>query len=360
MSDRSEQLLCGLTKTDRIIEIGPLHAPIAPKAEGWATTVVDHAPREELLAKYMGHEHVDPELIQEVDVIWCGGTLHDAFPAEEQGGYHALIASHVIEHVPDVIGFLDSASRLLDPQQGVVVLAIPDKRWCFDLFKPVSTTGQMLAAHRTRLVRHSPDKLFDHAAYSASNRGVDCWGRAKLSDVRFYVRLEDAKLAFDAWSDAPDAPYVDSHAWQFTPSSFELLILELGEVGAADWRIDWIAEQPNAEFSLHLRRGRQRFASLKERDARRIELLKGIARELREQANWQLEDPIASDADAVASDSVGTVPDSSASVVAATAARLNQIEADLGRLHESLRPVHSLLSTLLPMRRIVARLRGRV
>lgn len=343
MTDRNQQLLAGLEKTDRIIEIGPLHGPIAPKAAGWATTVVDHATRAELIAKYAGHDGVDPSLIQDVDIVWSGGPLSAAFPAQAQGSYKALIASHVIEHVPDLVGFLDSAAWLLDPSDGVLALAVPDKRWCFDLFRPVSTTGQLLAAHRNRSDRHSPEKLFDHNAYSASDRGRNCWGREKLSDLRFFARLEDAKAAFDAWSDRPDSPYIDCHAWQFTPSSFELAILELGEIGAADWWIDWITPQPQTEFTTHLRRGYRRFASVEERNSRRIGLFKGIVREIREQSDWLLED------DGFASSSV-----------AVQAARIGRLESDLADFREGLRPVETLLSALLPLRRLVARLRGRV
>lgn len=345
MTDRNRQLLTGLGKADPIIEVGPLHAPIAPKSEGWQTTVVDHAPREALVQKYAGHEGVDLARIQEVDVIWNGGALHEAFPVTAQGGYRALIASHVIEHVPDAVGFLDSAARLLDPRDGIIALAVPDKRWCFDLFKPVSTTGQMLAAHRAGLQRHSQDKLFDHSAYSASDKGRPGWGREGLNDLRFYTTLEDAMRAFESWSGEADAPYVDCHAWQFTPSSFELLILELGEVQAIDWRIEWLAPQPTTEFTVHLRRGRQQFTSQRERDTRRIHLLKAILSELREQAHWLLDGPADSSEPSGAN--------------AATNGQLERIEARLTQLADDLRPLRSALDALLPLRRSIAAIRRR-
>ncbi|WP_020504451.1 methyltransferase domain-containing protein [Lamprocystis purpurea] len=360
MNERNQQLLAGLTKADRIIEIGPLHAPIAPKAAGWTTTVVDHAPRDELIAKYALDKSIDPDLIQDVDVIWRGGSLCDAFPTGAQGGYKALIASHVIEHVPDFIGFLNSAAMLLQPSDCILALAVPDKRWCFDLFKPISTTGQILAAHRARLARHSPDKLFDHNAYSASDRGRTCWGREKLSDLHFYVRLENAKVAFDAWRDESDAPYVDCHAWQFTPSSFELLILELGEIGAVDWQIDWVVPQPTTEFTVHLRRGRRQFASSGEVEAQRIHLLKGIAAELREQANWLLDDSAVQNLDSPIILEGSARLDRLEASLAAGEARSAGLETSLVALQEGLRPVQSLLAALLPMRRMIARLRGRI
>src|SRR5262245_51434967 len=42
--------------------------------------------------------------------------------------YDYIAASHVIEHVPDVIGWLRALHRLLRPS-GVVFLVVPDKRF---------------------------------------------------------------------------------------------------------------------------------------------------------------------------------------------------------------------------------------
>jgi hypothetical protein len=351
MSDRNARLLAGVTLSDPIIEIGPLHAPIAPKSAGWSTTVVDHATRAELLEKYAGHPDVDPDVIQDVDIVWPSGPLHTAFPDHANGTYKALIASHVIEHLPDLVGFLRSAAQLLDPNAGLLALVVPDKRWCFDLFKPVSTTGQLLAAHRAGATRHAPAHLFDHNAYSASDRGRTCWGQEPLTELSFYVRLEDAKTAFDSWSDDPDSAYVDCHAWQFTPSSFALAILELGELGLIDWRVDWIESEPQTEFITQLRRGREHFETLGEREARRMALLKGVVGELADQARWLL--------DRVSDSDPASCGEPIARVEAVSGQQLERMEARLATLEDDLRPLRVLLSRALHLRRSIARLRGR-
>ena len=93
---------------------------------GWNSASIDHMTREGLVAKYTGHPGVDVSRIEEVDYIWNGGSLSDAVPPAMYGTFDAFVASHVIEHTPDLIAFLDSASTLLKPE-GVVVLAVPDK-----------------------------------------------------------------------------------------------------------------------------------------------------------------------------------------------------------------------------------------
>jgi 2-polyprenyl-3-methyl-5-hydroxy-6-metoxy-1,4-benzoquinol methylase len=118
----------------RLIEIGASYHPIVPKSAGWQTTVVDHADREELAKKYR-NLGIDVEPIEPVDIIWREGTISDAFPADQFGRFDGLIASHVAEHIPDLIGFLQAADRLLKPD-GVIALALPDKRAMFDFFAP--------------------------------------------------------------------------------------------------------------------------------------------------------------------------------------------------------------------------------
>src|SRR3954465_13183503 len=132
MPDRNAKLLERFEPKDRLLEIGPSFNPVAPKAAGWQVTIVDHASQDELAAKYAGNPLVDPSRIETGDIIWRDEPLHEAGAAERHGSYAALIASHVIEHLPDVVGSLRSAERLLEPERGVLLLAVPDKRFCFD------------------------------------------------------------------------------------------------------------------------------------------------------------------------------------------------------------------------------------
>jgi predicted SAM-dependent methyltransferase len=131
-----------------LMEIGPSHRPIAPKADGWMTTVVDHASRADLAKKYAEHD-VDLSQLEEVDVVWDGGDLAAQAPSERRANYDAIIASHVLEHIPDPISFLISAHALLKPG-GMILLALPDKRYCFDFFAPLTSTGDWLSAYEIK------------------------------------------------------------------------------------------------------------------------------------------------------------------------------------------------------------------
>ena len=59
------------------------------------------------------------------------------------GCYDWIIASHVIEHVPNFISYLQQCEAMLKPD-GILSFIIPDKRYCFDYFSSSSSTGDVL------------------------------------------------------------------------------------------------------------------------------------------------------------------------------------------------------------------------
>ena len=90
-------------------------------------------------------------------------------------------------------------------------------------------------------------------------------------------------------SSAPDAAYVDLHVWKFCPSSFALILLELARMGKTDWFVDRITPAMGCEFHAFLRRGASERVSVlneKEFDAKRLELLKCVLREMGQQASF--------------------------------------------------------------------------
>ena len=130
-------------------------------------------------------------------------------------------------------------------------------------------------------VGHRAGDHFDHVAYLTRLAGRAAWAREPLTALVLDHTLEQARGNADAGT-AATAGYVDCHAWQFTPASFELLVLELGVLGEIDWRIDWLEPQPAMEFLVSLSRPRHAFAAIEDLQARRLELLRRMLLEMRE------------------------------------------------------------------------------
>ncbi len=285
--DRRECLLSGLTKTDRLVEIGPSFNPLAPKAEGWCVFTIDHADRQGLVEKYASDPSVSTSRIEEVDFVWRGGSLSAAVPAEQHSTFDAFLASHVIEHTTDVVSFLVSAQTLVG-ERGRVILAVPDKRKCFDLFRPLSSTGDAIVAHREKRARHTAKVLFDYAAYAVNKDGAPGWSIDNLTAPQFTVPFARA-IGFLDLADAPD--YVDAHQWVFTPASFELMVLELSALGFVDLRVEDCREAAETEFYAWLRKGAERLAPDQLQNRRRA-LMNRMVVELADQSRQIADSPL--------------------------------------------------------------------
>jgi SAM-dependent methyltransferase len=281
-------MMAALDRSMRIVEIGPSFNPIVPKSQGWQTTIVDHASQTDLQELYRLHR-VATDRIEEVDVVWSGGTLAEAFPPEMLGTFDAVVASHVIEHSTDVIRFLQSCRALLK-DSGRVLLVVPDKRQCFDFFKPSSTSADAIEAFAQKRSRHLKRTHFLHVAFAARSAGRISWGQTLPSELSLVHRLHQAWSMFNSVSDDPAAPYVDCHAWFFTPASFELLTVDLQALQLVDLETEYVSPSlGGSEFVAFLRPRSSVPLTPDVLAARRLALLKRALLELREQADAMLE-----------------------------------------------------------------------
>ena len=282
-ADRTWRLLAGIPRDAAVIEVGASYAPLAPKKDGWRTVIVDHDTAAELRRKYADAQ-VDRDAIEEVDIVWRGGLLHEAFDPATYGTYKALIISHVMEHLPDPISFLDSADRLLAPD-GAIVVAVPDKRFCFDVYRWPSTAGMMMQAHLEKRTRHLPGTIFDEVSLSATQDGAPLWTRDNAGrPLTLFHPAGRAREVFDLAAQ-PGSGYIDCHAWQFTPASFELLFLDLELAGACAWTVSWLEPRNAGEILARLERPRREGErDLKAIQLKRQELLRATLLELAEGA----------------------------------------------------------------------------
>lgn len=275
--DRRAVLLAGLDRSMKLLEVGASYNPLVPRSSGWNVVIVDHASRAELVAKYEDERRVDVTQIEEVDVVWTAGALADAVPDEHHETVDAVLASHVIEHLPDPVGFLQSVERLLAPG-GRLVLAVPDMRSCFDLLRAPTTTGALLEAHVLGAGRHSLRSLFDFVAYSCLLDGAVTWTVGAPGDLAFLSPFDRARQELSTFPH--DGAYVDCHAWQYTPASFELALLELAALGLTTLAVDARHETVGCEFYVTLRAGADRPVGGPELDERRLRLRRVALAEL--------------------------------------------------------------------------------
>lgn len=240
--DRTTFFQRGLTRSMRGIEIGPSYRPLCPKGQGWNVLVVDHAKKADLVAKYSAW-NVDTSLIEDVDLVLDDAGLESIQPKQ---AYDYILASHVIEHLPNPIGFFRAAADLLKPS-GRLRLAVPDKRFCFDLFKPVSSAGQLIQAYVENRHRHTFGQIVDALMMHVTCNGEINFPSAGVAD-RFALPHSPSEAYRLATQAAHSGEHFDVHGWVYTPSSFILAYRQLAEMGLLPFRLEAVLPDSRHEF----------------------------------------------------------------------------------------------------------------
>ncbi|MER9639800.1 methyltransferase domain-containing protein [Mesorhizobium sp. M0239] len=267
--NRHEKLLWHIDPQGLGLEIGPGYSPLLPKAQGYRVETLDHAPADELRRKYKGMG-VDTNLIEEVDFVWQGEPLDELTGRKEY--YDFVIASHVIEHTTDFVSFIRQCESMLKPG-GVISLAIPDCRYCFDIFRGVTTTGDVLQAFIEKRKRHTPGTIFDHVSLAAFLDGKPSWYRGAAGDLKFLHTFQQAEELYERAQ--MEDKYFDVHNWRFTPSSFSLIMSDLFSLNLVECSEQVSFETVGYEFIVNMAKGKSPIAD-------RLELARRIRSEIAE------------------------------------------------------------------------------
>ncbi|MBW4693766.1 MAG: class I SAM-dependent methyltransferase [Lyngbya sp. HA4199-MV5] len=247
---RNDKLLHYITPANQVgVEIGPLTNPIVTRDMG-SIYYIDHASTEDLQAKYANDPATDISKIVDVDYIWGERSLAELTQNKQPFDY--LIASHVIEHVPDLIGWLNEIRAILKPG-GILSLAVPDKRQCFDYERQLTRLSDVFEAYLCRRKKPSSRQIFDHVASIVHLEGKYTWSKKVDETAEFtrYYSLNDAQVA--AKSAFESDVYHDVHCWVFTPNSFFKLLRELAELGLLQFEVIQFYETTGCEFYVSLR-----------------------------------------------------------------------------------------------------------
>jgi SAM-dependent methyltransferase len=228
--DRKQKALALVDLGGRGLEIGPSHNPLLPKSSGARIEIVDHTGRAELIEWYrsLGVPSDQIASIEDVDHVWLGGTLADLIA--EPGAFDYIVCSHAIEHMVDLIGFLQSCEALLR-DGGRLSLVIPDKRYCFDLLQTLTSVGNAVDGHLSGSRFHPPGSVIDHYANACQRGpGVIAWDSVTTTLVE--LQFPDLRGCAEVFEQGRrQEEYVDTHRWRFTPTSFRLLLQDLRDLG---------------------------------------------------------------------------------------------------------------------------------
>ena len=214
-----------------VLEIGPLDRPIFRRPE-FDAKYVDHASAPDLRRKYAGDPNVGD--IVDIDVIWAGsGSLADAAGGEL---FDCVIASHVIEHIPDPIGWLGQLASVVKPG-GEIGLVVPDKRFTFDYNRRLTETSDLVDAYVRGATLPGCGQLYDFHTKALPVDAAAVWagtvdysGQVRPGDLRREALGGSVNLH-------ENGGFHDIHCHTFTPESFVGLFADLEELELLPLRI---------------------------------------------------------------------------------------------------------------------------
>jgi SAM-dependent methyltransferase len=167
------------------IEIGALHSPLEIPVDA-AVQYVDRMPVSELRKQYP--ELATCDLVQ-VDIIDDGETLASL----PDTSFDFVIANQMIEHCEDPIQTLEQHLRVLKPG-GILFMAVPDKRYSFDVDRPLTTIDHLIRDYRqgTRTSRRTH--------FEEWVRQVDQYPEAEVQQRVDYLLAFDYSIHFHVWT----------------------------------------------------------------------------------------------------------------------------------------------------------------
>ncbi len=261
--DRRSVILGGISKREKGIEVAPWFAPIAPKWNGYDCLALDVFDTETLKQRAVADKNINPATISSIEPVDLVGNAIDIAELVSKrhslGAFDYVVSSHNFEHLPDPIRFLQGCSKVLKPG-GIVTMAVPDHRACFDFFRPHTLVHEWLEAHIQCRRRPTPTQVLATSIYFAKLQTPRHAAFAfSITDDPAHVSVVgDLQTGYRQFVEATSSnsdEYADAHCTVMSPRSLELLLIECRQLGLLSFRILEISQPVGCEFFVRLQTG---------------------------------------------------------------------------------------------------------
>lgn len=222
MTDRIKTLLDPLNMNGTGLEVAPYFNP-AIDADKYDVRYTDYIGTEEILRKAADNPGAAGKKIPEINFVWePGKSLKDC--VNEDILFDYALASHVIEHVPNTIGWLN---HILETMKvgGILALAVPDRRSTMDYYRRETTLAELVGNWIQNPAIPTPTQVVDFLAQSFYDDRNEANG-FKMLDVKNtpFEKIDrhysdDDALMFAAMTYNQNH-YLDVHCTVWTPDTF--------------------------------------------------------------------------------------------------------------------------------------------
>lgn len=199
------------------LEIGPLDKPLLPKSK-YDVKYLDIFPTEVLAERCKSNPNRDENSVVPLDYVIGSRSISEV--VDQKVDY--VVASHVIEHLPNLFGWLRDLTKILSTN-GNLFLVVPDYRFTFDMMRPLSSLGELIENDRNQLKKPSFRSVFDQRFYHRKTSSHQIWQALQKGSKYQAEPSFSARNAFE-FAQRSNSEYLDVHCNVFEPDSFVELI----------------------------------------------------------------------------------------------------------------------------------------
>lgn len=216
-----------LAMEGRGLEIAPYFNPIVDKA-AHDVFYVDCIDNRTIQRKALENPKGRERMPQRIDAVWVPGRRLSRCVRGRKFAY--AVASHVMEHVPDPLGWLWQVFECLEVG-GRIALMLPIRNRTMDYYRNDTTFGQIVGWSVEKPVRPTPTQVMDFLSQSFFHQGElveeGCMPPYELAP-RHYTDDDALRYARFVWK---KKHYLDVHCSTWTPESFVEIFTRLRQVG---------------------------------------------------------------------------------------------------------------------------------
>jgi hypothetical protein len=209
----------------RGLEVAPYFNPFTDR-EKHDVFYVDCIDNEEIRRKAAANPGAAGAKVPAIDAVWVPGKRLTKCVRGRRFGW--ALASHVMEHVPNPLGWLSEIVECLE-DGGMLALLLPDRRGTMDYYRRETTFAEVVGWSIEKPSRPTPTQVMDFLSQGFMDTGTLDFARmpAFADAPRHYSdrdALSFARMAQDRGT------YLDAHVSVWTPESFEAVFRRVTEL----------------------------------------------------------------------------------------------------------------------------------
>jgi hypothetical protein len=236
------------------LEIAPYFHPVTDRTRH-DVFYVDCIDNDEIQRKAAANPGSAGRDTPRIDAVWMPGRRLAECVEGRRFGY--AIASHVLEHVPNPLGWLQDILECVEVGGSIAIL-LPHKIYTMDHYRPLTTFAQVVGWSVEKPARPTAVQVMDFLSQSFFDDGsAPSDGPLPSFDRAPRLYSDQQALDFARHVHATDS-YLDVHCTVWTPESFVDVFGRLKRLGLLDADIrgpfTGFAGSPRAEFLVYLQK----------------------------------------------------------------------------------------------------------